>query len=611
MAKIQKSAFFIFIGLIFLALASLMWRRPLAASYGPGSDNFLPFVARDGEAMPPPTPTTTIVERGSLMAEQLIIDSFSTDQGHAWQFEAGLGETITVTAITADPPDLVLSLRNTHNTLLHQQNSAPTGTAATIGSFTLPMSGTFKIEVTTADHSSAEYALILLFHDSLNVVFPGIVADGGPESTQLAANSNHFWVFRGTSNQVMTAVVEPDAATDAVIELYDPDATRISPALINVGDAGVAEPYSYKIDQAGLYAIRVGQWNLSRGAYTLTLTMAPASPDPDPLLPLIPFNYSNITYPLHLAAISQNIPIHNPITDDGATLGRVLFYDKRLSANNQTACASCHHQASGFVDGRPTSLGFTGLNTRRTSMGLANLRYFQPDQFFWDTRADTLEALALLPIADQIEMGSTLNGVIAELNATSFYPALFTNAFGTPEITAERIAMALSQFLRSLVSYQSKYDAGVPINFSNFTPQEEMGRQLFEGAALRCALCHTTETQLLLAPRNNGLDLIYSDNGLGEITGSPYDNALFKPPTLRNVALTAPYMHDGRFQTLAAVIEHYSSGIQPHPNLDAFLPAGGFNLSPTQKAALVAFLHTLTDTQFTNEAKFSDPFAGP
>ena len=101
------------------------------------------------------------------------------------------------------------------------------------------------------------------------------------------------------------------------------------------------------------------------------------------------------------------------------------------------------------------------------------------------------------------------------------------------------------------------------------------------------------------------------DNGLGEITGSPYDNALFKPPTLRNVALTAPYMHDGRFQTLAEVIEHYSSGIQPHPNLDAFLSAGGFNLSPTQKAALVAFLRTLTDTQFTNEAKFSDPFAGP
>jgi cytochrome c peroxidase len=373
----------------------------------------------------------------------------------------------------------------------------------------------------------------------------------------------------------------------------------------------VEERYSYAIGESGLYAIRVGEWNFDAGAYTITLTIDPAPALLEPLLPAIPFNYSVITLPVHLGAIPNNIPANNPITDEVTTLGRVLFYDPRLSANNQTACASCHHQEQGFSDDTAGSTGFTGLTTRRTSMALANLRYFQPDQFFWDTRADSLEQLILMPIQDHLEMGSTLEGVVAELSATSFYAPLFADAFGTPEVTAERIALAISQFLRAMVSYESKYDTGLPIGFSNFTSQEEMGRQLFESHLVRCLFCHTTETQILLDPRNNGLDLVYVDNGLGEITGNSFDNGLFKPPSLRNIALTGPYMHDGRFQTLAEVIEHYSTGIRPHANLDAFLPPGGFNFSPTQKAALVAFLHTLTDNPFITDEKFSDPFVPP
>lgn len=326
-----------------------------------------------------------------------------------------------------------------------------------------------------------------------------------------------------------------------------------------------------------------------------------------PDLPATPYNYSDIDLPIHLAFIINNIPADNLITDEGATLGRVLFYDKRLSGNNTTSCASCHLQSLSFADVGATSVGFAGARTTRNSMGLANNRYFQSGDYFWDNRVDSLEELVLLPITDHIEMGSDMPSLLTELSAESYYQDLFDDVFGSAEITEERISLALSQFVRSMVSYQSKYDIEFSNGFAGFTASEERGRRLFQIEA-QCGICHNTDAQILLSPRNNGLDLIYRDNGVGTITGSQYDMGLFKPPSLRNIELSAPYMHDGRFDTLEDVIDHYSTGVQNHPNLDAFIPPNGFNFSNTQKTDLLNFLLTLTDDTFTTDPKFSDPF---
>lgn len=330
--------------------------------------------------------------------------------------------------------------------------------------------------------------------------------------------------------------------------------------------------------------------------------------DRAPNLPTVPYNYSDLSLPTHLHFINDNIPPDNPISDEGATLGRVLFYDTRLSANDRVACASCHFQAVGFSDPARLSVGFQGETTRRNSMGLTNARFFQGDLFFWDTRAASLEALVLDPIEDPIEMGSSLPDLLVELESESFYPPLFEAAFGTPEISEERIAKSVAQFIRSLVSYQSKFDQGYAIDFINFTSQERQGMDLFQGRRLGCNICHITDTQILNEALNNGLDRVYTDNGMGEITGNRGDDGKFKPPSLRNVGVTAPYMHDGRFDTLEEVIEHYSSGVQVHPNRSPFVPVGGFRLNAQEKAALVSFLNTLTDEQFLRDEKFSDPF---
>ncbi|MDE0207134.1 MAG: cytochrome-c peroxidase [Candidatus Tectomicrobia bacterium] len=346
------------------------------------------------------------------------------------------------------------------------------------------------------------------------------------------------------------------------------------------------------------------------------LTLLSAAPAEEatgrtPVLPETPYNYASVTLPPHLAVIRDNIPADNPITDHGATLGRVLFYDRRLSANDTTACASCHLQEYAFSDPERFSTGFSGGKTPRNAMGLANGRFFQADQFFWDARVESLEELILLPIQNPIEMGNTLERAVAKVAAAPFYPPLFAKAFGSPEVTQDRIAKAMAQFLRAMVSYQSRYDEGVATGFRNFTGQEKFGMELFNAQANRCARCHLSDTQILLFPRNNGLDLVYSDKGMGSVTGDGFDNGRFKPPSLRNVGLTGPYMHDGRFATLQDVLEHYSSGIQSHNNLGSFLPDRGLDLTARQRNAMEAFLHTLTDLAFTSDPKFSDPFARP
>ena len=312
----------------------------------------------------------------------------------------------------------------------------------------------------------------------------------------------------------------------------------------------------------------------------------------------------------------DNTPADNATTDAGATLGRVIFYDKRLSLNQTISCSSCHQAAHGFSDPAKFSTGFNGGHTSRNSMGLANARWYQRGAFFWDERAATLEEQVLQPIQNATEMGMTLPAVVTRLSAEPFYATLFTDAFGSSQVTSERIAFALAQFVRSIISTKTKFDTGGTTAFSNFTTQENLGRQIFNGQVgnATCTACHGTDNFVPgPAINNNGLENPYVDKGVGEVTGRARDEGLFKVPSLRNIELTAPYMHDGRFATLEEVVEFYNSGVVNHPNLSPplRLPGGQplrLNLTQEQKASLVAFLKTLTDTSVTTDTKFSDPF---
>jgi cytochrome c peroxidase len=339
-------------------------------------------------------------------------------------------------------------------------------------------------------------------------------------------------------------------------------------------------------------------------------------------LPEQPYQYARLDLPAHFRnpAVRRldNMPRDNPITDAGATLGRVLFYDTRLSRNHTIACASCHQQRHAFADPRPFSLGHDGRAGDRNAMSLVEARYYGRGRFFWDERARTLEEQVLLPIQNSVEMGQDLNHLVEQLSQDPDYAELFSKAFGSSTVTSERIARALAQFVRSLVSYRSRYDEGlaqvntVRDDFPNFTAEENRGKDLFLG---RCAVCHLPPGQgavfTLTFPQNNGLDgnARVADLGVGDVTFNPYQAGAFKSPSLRNVEVTGPYMHDGRLKTLADVIEHYSSGVKPHPNLAGPLRGpGGRRLDTRQKAALVAFLKTLTDTKFLTDPKFADPF---
>ncbi len=357
------------------------------------------------------------------------------------------------------------------------------------------------------------------------------------------------------------------------------------------------------------------------------------NPTTDPVaevlnLPTPSFNYANIMQPAYLAApniVAQiNTPAANPITNDGATLGRVLFYDKNLSINNTISCASCHNQANSFSDPATLSVGFNGGLTGRNSMSLIDAKYYPNGRFFWDQRAATLENQVLIPVQDMVEMGMTLPQLETKLRGLAYYPVLFNRAFGDNNITSNRIALALSQFIRSIVSFQSKYDAGrqtfpavpaPPPNapFPNFTAQENRGKEIFLNPANACAACHGSETFTAPQEKNNGLDMVTTDRGFGAVTSNVVNDGLFKVTTLRNVELTSPYMHDGRFTTLEQVVEHYSSGVRNHPNLSPQLrlPNGQprlLNLSVQDKAALVAFLKTLTDLTVLTDTKYSNPF---
>lgn len=358
-----------------------------------------------------------------------------------------------------------------------------------------------------------------------------------------------------------------------------------------------------------------------------------------PVLPPIPYDYITLNLPAHFtdpvnpfADVTpfDNTSVANPVTDDGATLGRVLFYDKNLSLNNTISCGSCHQQQFAFSDTAIHSLGFNGGTTRRHSMPLINVKWHMNGRMFWDERAASVEAQALIPIQDAVEMGLTLPLLVQRVQQQSYYPQLFMNAFGDTAVTTTRISYAIAQFVRSIVSHSSKYDIGraqvTALNqpFPNFTTSENQGKNIFfRGIANgggECYGCHTSEAFInaQFGPINNGIDSI-STTDLGAFEPNGIDSTLigrFKVSTLRNIALTAPYMHDGRFATLEEVIDHYSTGIKLHRNLsprfiDTVMGAPTvhrFNWTAVQKTALIDFLKTFTDSTILTEVKWSDPF---
>lgn len=370
-----------------------------------------------------------------------------------------------------------------------------------------------------------------------------------------------------------------------------------------------------------------------------------------PNLPEVWFNYSNIELPAHLSTNSfganipaslaaldtDNTPQNNPITDAGATLGRVLFYDEKLSANGTISCASCHIQSHGFSDPRKLSLGFDGGETRRHSMGLANARFYQSGKFFWDERADSLEEQVLMPFQDEVEMGLTLQELEQIVAEQSYYNELFIDVFGNNVISNERIAQALAQFVRSIVVTQSRYDIArsevnsPTVNFPSFTEQENRGKSLFfepqllsNGNRFSCSGCHASEAFVgnngdpfsddISNASNNGLDSNSVDDlGVFEASDNDADIGKFKVPSLVNIAIRPPYMHDGRFNSLEEVINHYAGGIRSHDNLelplrDTSTRAAQFILNGQDRADLAAFLETLTDFELLNAEKYSNPF---
>ena len=357
-----------------------------------------------------------------------------------------------------------------------------------------------------------------------------------------------------------------------------------------------------------------------------------------PSLPTSPYNYNRIALPEHLkvnvlngsdqaaALESDNTPADNPTTNQGATLGRVLFYDKNLSKNNTIACASCHIQANGFSDPSKRSKGFAGGFTRRHSMSLVNACFYKRARFFWDERATTLEAQVLMPFQDSTEMGMTLQQIEDKINEQTYYKQLFFNAYGSSNVSSTKISKALAQFIRSMVSISSKYDSGRvtvtrPItNFNNFTASENNGKRLFftplSSGGLGCIGCHSSEAFIspVLGATNNGIDAVSTaDKGVYEALPNDRFLGVFKVPSLKNIAVTAPYMHDGRFATLTDVVNHYNSGIKNHINLGIALKDSKgspvrMNLTESDKTDLIAFLKTLTDYQLLNDVKYSDPF---
>ena len=304
------------------------------------------------------------------------------------------------------------------------------------------------------------------------------------------------------------------------------------------------------------------------------------------------------------------IPDENPLTVEGVRLGRHLFWENRMSGDNSMSCASCHAPQYAFSDPSPSSIGINGDSSKRNSMVLQNLAW--SNDFFWDGSVITLEEQILLPVMDSTEMDESWSNFLNEIKFDNLYRELFYNAFGTLEPDSTHAAKAIAQFLRTMISSNSKYDKVLRYE-ANFTPDENAGFSSFNSlTGGDCFHCHGGILGTDLSYKNNGLDEFPIDSGRGLVTLNPLDNFKFKVPSIRNIEYSAPYMHDGRFNTIDQVIDFYSTGIHANsPNIDPlieFASQGGVQLNPTERMQLKAFLLTLSDPSFINNPDFSNPF---
>lgn len=347
-------------------------------------------------------------------------------------------------------------------------------------------------------------------------------------------------------------------------------------------------------------------------------------------LPDKPDNYLS-ELPKHLTSLGL---APRPVQQDKAILGRVLFYDTNLSKDGKISCASCHKQELAFSDNSAVSRGVFDRAGDRNSIALGSVlsfsAYYGTDlfgpsgiPFFWDNRANTAAEQNLASMANPKEMDMSHADIVNAVQVQPYYEPLFRMAFNDGTVTAARVSEAIGEFVNAIGSYRSKFDREAEktigynvygnaeyANFSGFSAAENRGKKIYLD---NCASCHSpTQGRPPKMKANNGLDATYPDAGVGGITNQSADMGMFKVPLLRNIALTAPYMHDGRFSTLEEVVEHYSTSIKLHPNLSPELRAGNapvrLNLSPEDKSDLVAFLNTLTDEQLLTEKRYANPF---
>jgi cytochrome c peroxidase len=309
----------------------------------------------------------------------------------------------------------------------------------------------------------------------------------------------------------------------------------------------------------------------------------------------------------------------NPLTVEGVLLGKFLFYDGILSRTNNIGCGTCHQQQSAFTHhGHELSHGVDDKLGIRNAPAVQNLAWHT--SFFWDGNVHELDSVPLNPILNKVEMDETMDNILVKLRATPNpaskipvdYPKMFKEAYGSTEITSEKVRKALSQFMLTMVSSNSKYDYYVLGDAAAFNADEKTGMALFKQ---KCSSCHGGELFSDFSFRNNGLSP-NKINDLGHYTtaGNEEDRYKFKVPSLRNVALTAPYMHDGRYTTLEQVLDHYTDKMQPSETLDAIfkLPGGktGISMTASEKQSMIIFLRTLSDDQFIRNAALSDPGIG-
>jgi cytochrome c peroxidase len=397
-----------------------------------------------------------------------------------------------------------------------------------------------------------------------------------------------------------------------------------------------------KLNILGIASIIIGFFFVFTACIGKKTPMNPTTDDGD--LTDIPYNPQAYTIqkPNHYPQIA--IPIDNPMTVAGVQLGRKLFYDAILSGDSSQSCSSCHLPSGSFTDNKKVAIGIDGIAGHRSSMSLMNVAYVRGTKdsmgiikgLFWDGRAETLESQALLPVEDPIEMHNTWSNAIGKLKNHDHYPEDFRKAFGITnksEITKELAAKAIAQFERILIgSGKSKYDLW-QTGDGQLTDEEEDGRIIYFDEANdvgvnlpdgQCFHCHGGITLSGSQFFNNGLDEVasltdFADLGRGIITKNPEHNGQFRSPTLRNIAMTAPYMHDGRFSTLEEVLNHYGTHGKSSQNKDRFIDQIGFiilgsnpvkykNLSLEHQQSVIKFLHTLTDNDFVNNPDIKSPF---